>query len=225
MEQSPPQFELLEQSPEELLRILHAYQRAIEGSIISSITDAKGIIIYANQKFCDITKYSAKELIGQDHRIINSGYHPKVFFKNLWDTIKEGNVWQGEIKNKAKDGTCYWVDTIIISIKDDNEKITQYLSLRVLINEKKQAEIDKIEYVKSLEELLFKTSHEVRQPIAHILGIANLLNQSIHSAKELKKMIGFMQESAQSLDKFTRELTAVLHELTEKNKKTPPDKN
>lgn len=219
MENIITKFDLASHSQKELLQILHAYQEAIDGSIISSITDEEGIIIYANQKFCEISKYSAQELIGQDHRIINSGYHSKTFFKKMWMTIKEGNVWQGEMKNKAKDGTLYWVDTVIFSIKDDSGKVIQYLSLRMLINEKKQAEADTIEYVKSLEELLFKTSHEVRQPVAHILGLSNLLDQSINTASDLKTLIGYMKHSAQSLDKFTRELTLHLHELKEKYKK------
>lgn len=224
MENITTNFDLATQSKKELLQILYAYQQAIDSSIISSITDEEGIIIYANKKFCEVAKYSARELIGEDHRIINSGYHSKTFFEKMWTTITEGNVWQGEIKNKAKDGTFYWVDTVIFSIKDNDGKIIQYLSLRMLINEKKQAEADKIEYVKSIEELIFKTSHEVRQPVAHILGISNLLDRSISSPNELKTLIGYMKHSAQSLDKFTRELTLHLHELTEKNKNRKENK-
>src|ERR1035437_1790263 len=157
-------------SQKELLRLLQAYRQAIDESIISSITDIKGIIIYANKKFCEVAKYSEKELIGKNHRIINSAFHTKEFFKDMWETINNGNVWHNEIKNKAKDGTCYWVDTVIIPIKNEKGEIIQYLSLRMLIDDKKKAEAERKEYIQSLEEMLFMTNHEVRQPIAHCMG-------------------------------------------------------
>jgi PAS domain S-box-containing protein len=113
-------------------QMLNSYKRAIDVNIITSIADCKGTIIYVNEKFCEISKYQKNELIGQNHRIINSNYHSKAFFEDLWKTIKAGQTWQGEIKNKAKDGSYYWVDTVILPIETDNE--IQYLSLRTLIS-------------------------------------------------------------------------------------------
>jgi PAS domain S-box-containing protein len=150
---------------------------AIEQSAIVATTDTAGRITYVNDKFCQISKYTRAELLGQDHRIINSGYHPKDFIRNLWVTIAGGRIWRGEIRNRAKDGTIYWVDTTIVPFLDDRRKPYKYMAIRYEITERKRTEelLREQAALARLGQMAAVVAHEVKNPIAGIRGALQVI--------------------------------------------------
>jgi PAS domain S-box-containing protein len=164
---------------------LDDYKYALDESAIVAITNPKGIIIHANDNFCKISKYSREELIGKDHRIINSGFHSKEFIRDLWVTIASGKIWKGEIKNRAKDGTYYWVDTTIVPFLNEERKPIQYVAIRADITQRKKAEEDLIKYASALEynnsqlvDFCNIVSNNLRAPLLNISMLVDYIDQS-----------------------------------------------
>ena len=152
-------------------------KRALDHAAIVATTDVTGKITYVNDKFCEISGYSREELIGQDHRIINSGLHPKEFMRDLWVTIGNGRVWHGEIRNKAKDGHFYWVDTTIVPFVDDRGKPYQYIAIRADITARKAAEQQLAQQaaLARLGQMAAVVAHEVKNPLAGIKGAIQVM--------------------------------------------------
>ena len=113
-------------------------KKAVDEAVIIGITDKNGDIIYVNKLFCEVSQYSAEELIGKNHRILKSGYHPLEFYQELWKTITAGKTWRGEIKNMAKDGSHYWVKTVIVPILGVDGKPEHFVAIRTVITELKE---------------------------------------------------------------------------------------
>lgn len=168
---------IIEKKYLQALHELENIENALNQSTVVAITNQKGIITYVNDKFCALSQYTSDELIGQSHRIVNSGYHSKEFFKNMWRTIGNGGIWSGDIKNRAKDGSEYWVKTTIIPFLNKNRIPYQYIAIRTDITKRKRAE-SKLEValkndfqktVKNLQNAIFKYTKDENNSITFTL--------------------------------------------------------
>ena len=190
----------------EVNELLDQYKKAVDELMIVSKTDTKGIITYVNKNFCEISGYSEKELLGKSHNIVRHPDMPKGLFKNMWDTIKRGELWRGFIKNRRKDGGYYWVDTGIMPIKNYKGEIVEYIAIRsditYLIESIKRAK--DAEKAKSM--FLANMSHEIRTPLNAILGFTQLLEKKSNLDPESQKYIRIINSSANTLLKIINDV-------------------
>lgn len=159
-----------------------------ENSIIA-ITDVKGVIKYANHTFVKLSKYSLNEIVGQNHRILNSGFHPRSFFKDMFRDISKGKKWRGEIRNRAKDGSFYWVDTTIVPILGERAKLIGYAAIRTDITDRKQLEFrlaqqaqDLLRSNEELEQFAFVASHDLKAPLRGIENLVSWIEEDLEAS-------------------------------------------
>ena len=177
------------------LKSLDEIRYALDQAAIVAATDHRGRITYANDKFCEISQYSRDELIGQDHRIVNSGYHPKEFMQDLWRTIARGDVWRGEIRNRKKNGAFYWVDTTIVPFLDGAGKPRQYLAIRYEITARKQVEAQLREQaaLAQLGQLAAVVAHEVRNPLAGLRAGLQVIDRRVSEPRDRSAIAAMIQ--------------------------------
>jgi PAS domain S-box-containing protein len=181
---------------------------ALDQAAIVATTDTGGRITYANDKFCEISKYSREELLGRTHRIINSGLHPPEFFARMWRTISSGTVWRGEIRNRAKDGTFYWVDTTIVPFLDGRGAAYQYMAIRYDITERKKSEalLREQTSLAQLGKMAAVVAHEVRNPLAAMRGALQVVARRLPAGSQEPAILG---EVVGRIDA----LTNIVHDL------------
>jgi PAS domain S-box-containing protein len=181
---------------------------ALDEASIVATTDVKGRITYVNDKFCEISRYSRDELLGQDHRIINSAYHPNEFIRGLWQTIANGRIWRGEIRNRAKDGTHYWVDTTIVPFLDERGKPYQYMAIRSDITEHKRSEVLLREQaaLARLGEMAAVVAHEVKNPLAGIRGALQVIGGRMSETSRDRVILGDIVVRLDSLNDIVQDL-------------------
>lgn len=228
------------------------FRFALDESSIVAITDQNGTITHANRNFARISGYEVEELLGQDHRLISSRFHPKSFIKDLWKTIGKGHIWRGEMKNRAKDGSHYWVDTTIVPFLDHKGKPYQYIAIRSDITARKIAEEELVTSEQSLlalnigleqriaertEELAatnqeletfsYSISHDLRAPLRGITGFVGVLEEDFGPTldPEARRLLSIVQLNAQKMGTLIDDLLTFFRTGKQELKKTTINTN
>ena len=181
------------------IKILNQYKNAVDSSSIVSKTDKYGKITFVNDEFCRVSKYTKEELIGKNHNIIRHEDMPKEIFKDLWETIKSKQIWKGQIKNRAKDGTSYYVASTIAPILNLDDEIEEYLAIRLDVSEIVEGQLKAKRADEAKSTFLANMSHEIRTPLNAIIGFSELLDKSQNLDTQSKKQAQIINSSAVSL--------------------------
>lgn len=178
-------------------RALRDVRDALDASTIVAITDRGGVITFVNDRFCAVSQYTREDLIGKTHRVVSSGLHPPEFFAQMWGTITRGEVWRGDVANRAKDGSIYWVATTIVPFLDNDARPYQYCAIRTEITERKRIEAELIaanrrvreeqanlihaEKLSSIGVLAAGVAHEINNPLAGVMACVTALREQTMS--------------------------------------------
>jgi PAS domain S-box-containing protein len=192
-----------------------AYQAALDQHAIVAVTDRRGDILFVNDRFCHISGYPREELIGRNHRILNSGNHPRSFFVNLWRTIGKGASWHGEICNRAKDGRFYWVDTTIVPMVGADGRPDRFVSVRYDITARKEADAALATALKTAKAateaksaFLANMSHEIRTPLNGVIALGGALARTALSGRQ-REMVQLLQSSGETLERLLSDILDV----------------
>ncbi|MFM9836698.1 MAG: PAS domain-containing protein [Cyclobacteriaceae bacterium] len=190
---------------------LQSYLDAINVHVYSAVTDTHGTILKVNEPLTKVTGYTEEELIGKNFSLFNSGFQSDQFFKSLFLSLADGKTWRNEVKNKRKDGSFFWIDMVVIPLKNERGITNYFLTLALPITERKEAEEQKEKTSKMLEDIAFKASHKVRGPIARIQGLMNLMDNGYLEKDEMSSITQFLKDSVAEMDVATRELTSFVN--------------
>ena len=190
--------------------LLQEYRTALDSSAIVAITDRAGTITYVNDKFCEVSQYDRLELLGSNHRIIKSGYHPRSFFENMYNTLKNESIWRGELCNRAKDGSVYWVDSTIVVFRDNAGEIDQYMAIRSDITARKLAESQLIhsnleleEKTQEMEQFTYSVSHDLKSSLVSCAGLVNCIEEDVASG-DTEQVLDSIQRTRNNISRMER---------------------
>ena len=180
---------------QQTLAELKRQRSVIDEHAIVTICGVDGRITYGNDKFCAVSGYTREEFIGRDHSILNSGYHPKGFFRQMYETIGRGEIWHAEICNRAKDGSLYWVESTTSAFLNENGSPREYIAVHTDVTERKRAEEAAHAASRSKSNFLANMSHEIRTPMNGVIGMVDILMQT-ELKPEQRRMLGTVHESS-----------------------------
>jgi PAS domain S-box-containing protein len=204
----------VEKSLRETTTYLDVYRRIVDHHAIVAETDVKGTIVAVNDQFCRISGYTREELIGKNHRLLNSGTHPKSMWTEMYRTVANKGVWHGEICNRTKQGQLYWVDTTIAPLFDEQERVRGYFSIRADITSLKAAQVESDAASRSKSEFLANMSHEIRTPMTAIIGYAELLADDHGDSPEAGQRL----EYANTIKRNGEHLLSIINDILDLSK-------